>query len=523
MASPSKVKAYLAHWLQLGKSVLMKNGGLHRKPKETIAGESYSPEFEELWFEVQAPESGHCYLTGTEETVADLMTSEWEIVDCPRCSMPQPLRTRGMPPMSCPCNDLPNWPNQDIPAPRSPVSNRNELQTIRDRLAHMALRADLYASSIGTQPADYPLPDQALAWLRHQNELILNSAGEGICGLDEQMKLTFLNPAAERMLGYGPAEAIGHPVQILLRMTHPPNPSNPSGEFPIDETLKQGSVKFITDGVFWRKDGTCFPVEYISAPLRQKGEIVGVVLTFKDITERIEIERMKDEFISIVSHELRTPLTSIRGSLGLLASGVLANKPDKSQRMLTIALENSDRLLRLLNDILDMERMASGKVAIVKQPCHAGELMQRGVDSIQALAEEASVSIVVEPGEVILWADADRLIQVFTNLLSNAIKFSTPGSTVWLRASVQSTHILFQVKDCGRGIPPERLEKIFERFQQVDSSDSRAHGGTGLGLAICEKIVQQHGGRIWAESTLGQGSTFSFTIQLPESTPQTDA
>lgn len=522
MASPSKVKAYLAHWLQLGKTVLLRNGGLDKKPTETIAGESYSQEFEQLWCDLQAPESGDCYLAGTEQTVAQLMTSEWEIVDCPRCSMPQPRKTRGMPPMSCPCNDLPNWPNQDIPAPRSPVSNRTKLQGIRDRLNHMALRADLYATTIGTQPADYPPPDQALAWLRHQNELILNSAGEGICGLDEQMKLTFLNPAAERMLGYEPAEAIGQKVQILLRMTHPSNLSNPEGQFPIDETLKQGSIKFITDGLFWRKDGTCFPVEYVSAPLRQKGEIVGVVLTFKDITERLEIERMKDEFISIVSHELRTPLASIRGSLGLLASGLLANKPEKSQRMLSIALENSDRLLRLLNDILDMERMASGKEAIVTQPCHAGELMQRGVDSIQALAEEASVSIVVEPADVVFWADADRLIQVFTNLLSNAIKFSTPGSTVWLTASEQSTDILFQVKDCGRGIPPERLEKIFERFQQVDSSDSRAHGGTGLGLAICEKIVQQHGGRIWAESTLGQGSIFSFTIELPAPTLETD-
>lgn len=522
MASPSKVKAYLAHWLQLGKSVLIRNGRLESKPKETIVGESYSLEFEQLWCDVQAVESGPCYLAGTEQTVAQLMSSEWEIVDCPRCSMPQPLKTRGMPPLSCPCNDLYHWPNQDLPAPRSPVSNRSELQTIRDRLDRMALRADLYASTIGTQPADYPPPDQALAWLRHQNELILNSAGEGICGLDEQMKLTFLNPAAERMLGYEPAEAIGNSVQVLLRMNHRPNPSNLEGEFPIDETLKKGSVKFITDGVFWRKDGTCFPVEYISAPLRQKGEIVGVVLTFKDITERIEIERMKDEFISIVSHELRTPLTAIRGSLGLLASGVLANQAEKSQRMLAIALENSDRLLRLLNDILDMERMASGKVAIVKQPCHAGELMQRGADSIQALAEDASVSIVVEPAEVILWADPDRLIQVFTNLLSNAIKFSPPGSTVWLTASQQSTHILFQVKDCGRGIPRERLEKIFERFQQVDSSDSRAHGGTGLGLAICEKIVQQHNGRIWAESTLGQGSTFSFTIELLAPLPQTD-
>lgn len=515
MAREWKVKQYLACWLQLGKKVWLRNGAIARVSQETIAGESYSGEFEQMWEEVRSGESGDCYLEGTSETVGELMNPDWEIVSCARCTMPKPVKTSGMPCLSCPCEDLANWPNAEIPAPRSPVNNRDKLEAIRDRLDQMARRADLYASTIVAERSDSPQSSQEVAWLRHHSELILNSAGEGICGLDRQMNVSFLNPAAATMLGYQSNEAIGDSIQIVLSGPLSDGIPCQSPECPIYATLTEGKVQYGADRPFWRKDGTTFPVEYISAPIRERGEIVGAVLTFKDITERHEIERMKDEFISVVSHELRTPLTAIRGALGLLAGGVLANQPEKSQRMLHIAVENTDRLLRLLNDILDMERMTSGKTTPAKQRCNAAELMRQTADAMQATIEKAAIAIGVEPVEVPVWADPDRLIQIFINLLSNAIKFSPPGSTVWLTASVQEGEVLFQVRDRGRGIPSDKLETIFERFQQVDSSDSRAHGGTGLGLAICQKIVQQHGGRIWVESQLGEGSTFFFTIPMP--------
>lgn len=182
--------------------------------------------------------------------------------------------------------------------------------------------------------------------------------------------------------------------------------------------------------------------------------------------------------------------------------------------MLDIAVNNTDRLVRLINDILDIERIESGKVTISKQVYDAANLLSQAADAMRIVAEKAGITLSVSHFSAQVWVDSDRIIQTLTNLLSNAIKFSSAGSTVWLSAAPQKEQILFQVTDQGRGIPAAHLETIFERFQQVDASDSRKKGGTGLGLAICRSIVQNHGGKIWTESTLGEGSTFFFTLPV---------
>jgi signal transduction histidine kinase len=231
---------------------------------------------------------------------------------------------------------------------------------------------------------------------------------------------------------------------------------------------------------------------------------------------RRELGRMKDEFISIVAHELRTPLTSIRGSLGLLASGRLDGTP-QAQRLLQIAAQNSDRLVRLINDMLDLDRMHSGRLEM-EPGRHAVEpLVQQALDAVQGSAAELQVRMEsrVDPG-LQVWGDADRVVQVLVNLLSNAAKFSPAGALVEVIAEDRGPNALFQVRDRGRGIPADRLDDIFERFRQVDSSDARDKGGTGLGLAICRTIVQQHGGRIWVASEWGKGSTFFFTLPKDE-------
>jgi PAS domain S-box-containing protein len=266
------------------------------------------------------------------------------------------------------------------------------------------------------------------------------------------------------------------------------------------------------------KDGRVF--DRYSSPLRDSmGQLYGRIWYFRDITERSELARMKSELVSVVSHELRTPLTSIRGALGLLSGGLLRSQPEKGERMLKIAVSNTDRLVRLINDILDLERLESGKMNMAKRTCNAADLMTQAADSVRDLADKAGVTLSVSPHAARLWVDPDHIIQTFINLLSNAVKFSPRGKTVWLSATPQADRILFQVKDLGRGIPQEKCESIFERFQQVDASDRREKGGTGLGLPIARSIVQQHGGRIWVESTLGQGSTFFFTLpSLPSET-----
>ncbi len=356
----------------------------------------------------------------------------------------------------------------------------------------------------------------ALEQLSHQNELILNSVGEGLCCLDLQGRITFVNPAAAKLLRYRVEELLGQSIYVILSHTRADGAPYPLEESPIYASLRNAVVHQVINEVFWRKDVTSFPVEYVSTPIREKGEIVGAVIAFKDITERQIVERMKDEFISVVSHELRTPLTSIHGALGMLASGLLNAEPETGKRLLEIAVDSTERLVRLINDILDIERMESGKVQMVKQACNAADLMTLAIDVMQTMADKAGVTLSGSTVSTQLWVDPDRIIQLLTNLLSNAIKFSPQGTSVWLKAELCENQILFQVKDQGRGIPADKLETIFERFQQVDASDSRNNDGTGLGLAICHSIVQQHGGRIWVESTLLEGSTFYFTLPRSE-------
>jgi signal transduction histidine kinase len=239
------------------------------------------------------------------------------------------------------------------------------------------------------------------------------------------------------------------------------------------------------------------------------------VVQIQDITDRHAIDRMKNEFISIVSHELRTPLTAIQGFLGLLNTGIYDNKPEKAKWMLQQALTNSDRLVRLVNDILDLERLSAGQVPLVREVCQAEDLMQRAVEGVESIALAANIALSIISTTARVWVSPDAIVQTLTNLLSNAIKFSPPNSVITLSAQPQAGSVLFQVKDQGRGIPADKLETIFERFQQVDVSDARAKGGTGLGLAICQNIILQHDGSIWAESTLGEGSTFYFTLPMP--------
>ena len=245
------------------------------------------------------------------------------------------------------------------------------------------------------------------------------------------------------------------------------------------------------------------------------GTVIGTISIGEDITERQKVERMKNEFIGIVSHELRTPLTAIQMSLGLLKTGIYAKKPEKVQRMIEIALLDTNRLVNLVNDILDLERLESGRAVLEKTVYQAADLMQQAVDGMQSIAAQQTITLAIAPTDATVWAAADTIIQTLTNLLSNAIKFSPADSTIHLRAEPQTDSVLFQVSDQGRGIPDDKLETIFGRFQQVDASDAREKGGTGLGLPICRGIIERHGGKIWAESVLGEGSSFFFTLPMP--------
>jgi PAS domain S-box-containing protein len=368
---------------------------------------------------------------------------------------------------------------------------------------------------------------------------ILEIADDAIISINGDQCITLFNQGAEKIFGYTAAEVIGQPLDILL----PQRAVHAHRKHVVDFGLASGQARRMGErsSIFGRrKDGSEFPAEASISRLDQGGEKVFTVI-LRDITERQKIDRMKNEFVSVVSHELRTPLTSIHGSLGMLASGLLSADSERGKRLLQIAVDSTDRLVRLINDILDIERIESGKVSMVMLPCNVANLVSEAIDEVQSLADKAEIHLSVASVSAEVVADGDRVIQTLTNLLSNAIKFSNSGSTVCLKAeaiggvgrqvgqmssspspsSTPSTlspsppsppHILFTVQDQGRGIPADKLESIFERFQQVDASDSRHQDGTGLGLTICRSIVQQHGGEIWVESRVGAGSTFYFTL-----------
>ncbi len=358
------------------------------------------------------------------------------------------------------------------------------------------------------------------AQLARESALILNSATDGILGVGLDNRPTFLNPAAVRILGMTLSGMEEKTIHEAIHHSYADGTPWPEEECGNTLGMRRGESVPIVNDTFWRYDGTSFPVEYSSTPMfDEEGEQLGAVVVFRDVTERRAIERLKGEFVSTVSHELRTPLTSIRGALGLLSSGLLGPIAEKGQRMLEIAVTNTDRLVRLINDILDLERIESGKVELMRGTVDAQVVMDQAREGLQSIADEADIRIVTEPAVGWLWGDSDRIIQTLTNLIGNAIKFSPAGTTVTLSGTAGAYDFTFRVTDQGRGVPDNKLDAIFERFSQVDASDSRHNGGSGLGLAICQSIVSAHGGRIWAEKNDPAGTRLQFTIPLAVSSP----
>jgi signal transduction histidine kinase len=239
------------------------------------------------------------------------------------------------------------------------------------------------------------------------------------------------------------------------------------------------------------------------------------VATHEDITERIRMERLKNEFVSVVSHELRTPLTSLIGSLRLVNSGLLGSMPEKAEVLLDIAYRNAERLKVLVDDILDMEKINSESMEFKFAPIEVVALACQIIEENVAFGAEFGISFRLEQDvqAAHVSADENKILQVLANLLSNAAKFSQPGSEVILRISRESGKIRYAVIDSGCGIPEDQQSKLFERFFQVDGSDKRSKRGTGLGLAIVKAIVEEHGSQIQIESEVGKGSTFFFDLE----------
>ncbi|MBA8793173.1 PAS domain S-box-containing protein [Friedmanniella endophytica] len=348
--------------------------------------------------------------------------------------------------------------------------------------------------------------------LTRRSETMLTSVGDGIYGVDPDGVITFVNPSAASMLGQSSSALIGQRAHDLFHAPQPDGTPFPYESCYIAEAVRHGATTNSEEDSYLGPHGEPFPVEVTASPLISNNRVEGAVVVFRDMTQRREVDKMKSEFVSVVSHELRTPLTSIRGSLGLLSAGALGELTAPAKRMVKIALDSSERLTRLINDILDIERIESGTMPMQMDRHVVADLLRTATDQVQALASEAGVRLVIGSDDGVVWADGDRVVQTLVNLLGNAIKFSDAHSVVELETSAEGDFVTFHVRDQGRGIPADKLDRVFRRFEQVDSSDAREKGGSGLGLAISRSIVERHGGEIWVDSQVGVGTQFSFTI-----------
>ncbi len=366
---------------------------------------------------------------------------------------------------------------------------------------------------IGKDISERQQAEQSLRDSEARLRAVLDSTVDAIITIDPRGTIESFNSAAERIFGYTEKEVLGHNVKMLM-----PEPYQGEHDTYLNNFMVSGEARIIGSGrevEGLRKNGTRFPIHLAVAEVVLGGQRIftGIV---RDITESRKIERMKNEFISTVSHELRTPLTSIRGSLGLIAGGAVGAIPDKVKALVEIACNNSDRLVRLINDILDIEKINSGKMTFDITPQPLMPIIEQALVANQAYAAPLSVRLELTQGmpEANVAVDSDRLQQVLTNLLSNAAKFSPKGGTVEISVTRREGVVRVAVTDHGPGIPVEFQDRIFDKFAQADGSDQRQKGGTGLGLSITRAIVEKHGGIVSYDSRPDHGATFYFELPL---------
>jgi PAS domain S-box-containing protein len=317
-------------------------------------------------------------------------------------------------------------------------------------------------------------------------------------------KIVLANQETERMFGYSQDELIGQTVELLIPARLRTRHGRHRGQFAADH--RSLLPRNLCGG---RKDGTEFPAEVSINPIQTAEGILalGVIV---DISERLRLEGLKDEFVATVSHELRTPLTSIAGALSLLINNAGGTLPELAKRLIKIANANSQRLVRLVNSILDMERIESGKVVFVQKRIEVRALVEEAIEANRVFADGFGVRIRLDPSSVSgdIRGDPDWLLQVVTNLLSNAVKFSPAAENVEVMIERPSGNIRISVRDHGHGVPQDFRPRIFEKFAQADASDARQLGGTGLGLSIVKQIVTRLGGEVGFDDAPGGGAVF---------------
>lgn len=343
---------------------------------------------------------------------------------------------------------------------------------------------------------------------------IVENSNDPIVGKSLRGIISSWNPAAERLFGWSGDEMIGHTISNLLPEDRREEDTTIFSRIFAGENIGDfETVRLCKDGHVVDVALTC------SLMLDKQGEAIGVSVIYRDISERKEVEKRLSEFYSTISHELRSPLTSIRGALSLIDDKIIDMGSDECHEMIGVARTSSERLVRLINDILDIKKIEAGKLELKLEKIDATTLVARAVAGMDGLARAENVQLIQDIAfSATVEVDIDRIIQVLTNLISNAIKFSSDGGCVIVGLHLQSdSELRFSVADHGAGIPVHLQSRLFQRFQQVDSSDTRPKEGTGLGLALSKAIVEEHKGLIGVYSSPATGSTFWFDLPIVDS------
>ncbi len=341
--------------------------------------------------------------------------------------------------------------------------------------------------------------------------LFIENTPIGVLEWNQDQHIAGWNQAAERIFGYHSDEVAALMPADLMFSAHDVALAD------MWQKLLSSNSTVVSLLENRRRDGSLIQCEWITTPLiNSRNEMVGAISLVEDVTQKMANEKLKSEFISIVSHELRTPVTSIKGGLSLLASGALDSDPEQGREMLEVALANTNRLQILINDILDVEKLESGRMEYHFADHDLASLVEQVVVANTAYAEQYGIKVCtrIDEASCMVRMDPDRMFQVLTNLLSNAIKFSGSGTPVTITLEKQDDKCRVSVNNMGEVIPEDDRANMFTKFFQRDSSTTRKKGGTGLGLYICQKFLGEHGGEIDFSSAKNHGTTFFFSLPL---------
>ena len=352
---------------------------------------------------------------------------------------------------------------------------------------------------------------------RNQLEALIDASDAAIMLVGSDRRIAYANAEMARLVGIPQEAIVGAGVQTIHRFLR--------GSFVDADALVSQEHVLSLDASLRDRVELTFPrqatYQRVVAPARDSsGSLLGHIVLYRDVTHEVEVENAKTEFVSVVSHELRTPMTSVKTSLSLLLAGAGGPLDPAAHELLEVALRNADRLIRLVNDLLDLSRLEAGRMEFRLEPVALQDAVAASVEMVAAFAESRGVTLRTEPPAEpqVVRAERDRVVQVIVNLLANAIKFSPQGGQVEVRWWPEDGFVVTEVRDRGPGIPPDQLKLVFDPFKQLDSSTTREHGGAGLGLTIAQRIAQALGGDLNAESDMGKGSRFFVKLPAAQST-----